>query len=531
MARKFEKGIVEKSVEEPKILYAHINSKMKVKNKLQRLRVDGEIHESDRAMCEALNQCFHTVFTMEEAWEEDIMGDEVEEDKRLNSISVSRTEVLKKLKELDIRKAVGKAEISGWVLKECAEELSHPITTLFESSLKQGRIPYQWKLADIIPIFKKGDKEVPLNYRPVSLNSIICKILERIIREQWVDYLERNRLISDKQFGFRSKRSCVANLPSLYDRVTEVLQEREGWMDCVYLDLKKVFDKVPHGRLKWKLRVRGGIGEKLLEWMEDFLEGRKMRTVVRGEKSSWRDVISGVPQGSVLAPIIFIVYINGLSEGVTSYMNMFADDAKIQRRITDKESVEALQSDLEKIHCWSHKWQMEFNSSECSVIHMGESQKRELTTYKLGKKELQKAEKEKDLGLTITKNLEPGEHIANVVKKAYAWLANAKMAFNYMDCDMAKILITQHVRPKLEYAAVVWNPHLKKDVAKLEKVQRDITRRVPGIQGLMYEERLEKLEIAPLEERREREDAINMYRCLTGKQFIDKENFVKLSDG
>merc|ERR1712035_156272 len=174
-ARKIEQGIVEKSVEEPKILYAHINSKMKVKTKLQRLRVDEDIHEYDKAMCEVLNESFHTVFTKEEAWEEDNMGDEIEEGERLNSISVSRTEVLKKLKELDKRKAMGPDEISGWVMRECAEELSHPITTLYERSLKQGRIPYQWKLADITLLFKKGDKEVPFNYRPVSLTSLYVR--------------------------------------------------------------------------------------------------------------------------------------------------------------------------------------------------------------------------------------------------------------------------------------------------------------------------------------------------------------------
>ena len=529
-ARNFEKDIVERSEKEPKILFAHINRKTKVKNKLQRLSVDGEIHESDKEICEVLNKTFHSVFTKEGPWEGG-KGEKTEGVEQLSSVSVSKMEVLKKLKELDKRKAMGPDKVSGWVLRECAEELSQPIATLYENSLKQGKIPYQWKLADIVPIFKKGNREDPLNYRPVSLTSILCKILEKIVRERWVNHLERNKLLSDKQFGFRSKRSCVANLLSFYDRVTEVLQEREGWVDCIYLDLKKAFDKVPHNRLKWKLRTGGGVGGKLLEWMEDFLGGRKMRTVTRGEKSGWREVTSGVPQGSVLAPVMFLVYINDLTEGVTSYMNMFADDAKVQRKITDEESTKALQSDLDKIHGWSQKWQMEFNTSKCSVIHMGESQKREMAAYKLGEEELKKVDKEKDLGVTITKNLDPGEHIGGIVRKAYAWWANLRMAFNYMDLRMAKILITQYIRPSLEYAAVIWNPHQKKDIAKLEKVQRDITRKVPGLQGLTYEERLEKLEITSLEERRVRGDVINMYKCIKGKQFVDKENFVELTQG
>ena len=159
---------------------------------------------------------------------------------------------------------------------------------------------------------------------------------------------------------------------------------------------------------------------------------------------------------------------------------------------------------------------MEFNTSKCSVLHMGESHKRITTAYRLGGVELCNGDKERDLGVTITKNLEPGEHIAGVVKRAYECWANVKIAFNYMDLKMAKTLITQYIRPSLEYAAVIWNPHLKKDIAKLEKVQRDITRKVPVLQGLTYEERLDQLELTTLKDRRVRGDAISMYKSISG---------------
>merc|ERR1712035_179833 len=138
--------------------------------------------------------------------------------------------------------------------------------------------------------------------------------------------------------------------------------------------------------------------------------------------------MSGVPQGSVLAPVMFIVYINDLTERITSYMNMFADDAKIQRKMIDERSAAALQEDLNKVHQWSQKWQMEFSINKCSVTHMGNSQKRSRTTCKLGDEELQKVDKEKDLGITFTKNLNPGEHIANIMRKAYSFWANIKLA-------------------------------------------------------------------------------------------------------
>ena len=527
--KSFEKGLVEKSVTEPNILYAHINKKMKVKNKIQRLRAEGETYETEQELCEILNKKFNSVFNKDENWEADFGARGRDLEAELSNISVTRTEVLSKLKNVDRRKAMGPDGVSGWVLRECAEELSHPILILYNNSLKQGKIPSQWKQADIVPIYKKGNREDPLNYRPVSLLSIVCKILERIVRDRWVEHLEKHNMFTDKQYGFRSKRSCVANLLSFYDRATEILQEREGWVDCVYLDLKKAFDKVPHKRLKWKLSFRGGVGGKVLEWMEDFLDDRMMRTVIRGVKSEWREVTSGVSQGSVLAPIMFLVYINDISEGVSSYINLFADDAKLLKAISDERSSEALQRDLDTIHQWSQRWLMEFNTEKCSVIHMGESRKRPKASYKLGEGCIKAREKEKDLGIIITKTLDPSEHIAGLVRKAYAWWANVRIAFSYMDLKMAKTLISQFIRPGLEYGTVVWNPHLKKDIAKLEKVQRDISRNIPGLQGLTYEERLEKLELPTLETRRERGDAINMYKCVKGKQFIDKDNFIKLA--
>ena len=223
-----------------------------------------------------------------------------------------------------------------------------------------------WKRANIVPIHKGGSKEEPLNYRPVSLTSILCKLCEKIIKKRWIKYLEEKKLLSPGQFGFREGTSTVTNLLSFYDRVVEILQERDGWVDCIYLDIKKAFDRVPHGRLVWKLRNFGGVRGRLLEWMKDYLIGRQMRTTIKGKYSGWKEVTSGVPQGAVLAPIMFLVYINDMGEGITSYMNMFADDAKIMRKIVDEQSCRELQSDLDLIKQWSDKWKL--NSMQTNTI-------------------------------------------------------------------------------------------------------------------------------------------------------------------
>ena len=153
----------------------------------------------------------------------------------------------------DVRKSVGPDGVSNWILRECSEQLVDKIHSIIRMSLSESRVPKEWKKANIIPIYKGGIKEEPLNYRPVSFRSVVPKLCEKIIKDRWINFLEENNLISEEQFGFRKGRSCMTSLISLYSRVIDEVQERDGWVDCIYLDLKKAFDKVPHQRLLWKL--------------------------------------------------------------------------------------------------------------------------------------------------------------------------------------------------------------------------------------------------------------------------------------
>ena len=214
-----------------------------------------------------------------------------------------------------------------------------------------------------------GKKEELLNYRPVSLTSIVFKTCE-VIKKQWIDYLEREGIITDKWFGFRRERSCVTNLLSFYSIVIDITQERDGWTDCIYLDLKKAFDKVPHRRLLCKLEHNGGLKGTLKNWMEDYLKGREMKIVIKDEKSEWREVKSGVPQGSVLAPIMFLIHVNDMIEGVSSYISLFADDAKLLRKIRNHKDCEELHNYINKIYEWSKTWEMEFNAKKSYVLEI-----------------------------------------------------------------------------------------------------------------------------------------------------------------
>ena len=212
------------------------------------------------------------------------------------------------------------------------EQISKPLAHVFNMSLQEGIVPLEWKEANIIPLFKKGSRNKSVNYRPVSLTSVICKLLESIIRDHIMDLLIKHTLIKS-QHGFLKSKSCLTNLLCFFEEITKWVDEGSP-VDIIYLDFQKAFDKVPHQRLILKLKSHG-IGISIINWIEQWLTDRRQRVVLDGEVSNCKPVLSGVPQGSVLGPILFLLYINDLEEGVTSKILKFADDTKLFRKLRE----------------------------------------------------------------------------------------------------------------------------------------------------------------------------------------------------
>ena len=522
---KYEKDIMDKCQSDPRLFYKHVNNKRKKWEGIMKLKVDGKEHTEARSMAEVMNVQFQSVFT-----EEDFSMEDEELGESNLEVVVEKEEVWKLMRKLDVNKAPGPDGISNWILKECCNQLVGKLYSLISRSLLQGKIPKDWKRANIVPIYKGGNKENPLNYRPVSLISVVGKLCERIVKDKWIEHLEKNEVLSVHQYGFRKGSSCSSNLLAFYSKIIETVQEREGWVDGIYLDLKKAFDKVPHRRLLWKIKNFGGVRGRLFEWMKDYLREREMRTVIRNESSSWLEVKSGVPQGSVLGPIMFGIYVNDLVDGIESYINLFADDTKLMRKVNNVEDCRKLQEDLNKVGEWGRKWQIEFNKSKCKVMEFGKSKRRVHWDYTMEGVKLEKTKEEVDLGVTITEGLTPDRHINKMTGKANNLLRRIKMAFTYLDKEMIKKIIVTMIRPTLEYAAVVWSPHNKKNIRKLERVQRAATKMAPELKDLKYEERLREMDITTLERRRERGDLINVYRMVHG---MDKtgEDLLKRDTG
>ena len=385
---------------------------------------------------------------------------------------------------------------------------------LFKQSLDTGEVPSQWKRANITAIYKSHDKKDPNNYRPISLTSVVCKVLESLIRDHILDHLKINNILFFDQHGFVNGRSCMTQLLSVLEIWTEAIDHHYK-TDTIYFDFKKAFDSVPHERLKIKL-LQYGIKDSVFNWISSFLKDREQRVVVNNKQSQWNKVTSGVPQGSVIGPILFVIYINDIYEGITSHIKLYADDTKLLRVIKSKDDPKSLQEDIYRLSEWAHKWQLEFHPNKCRVLHVGEGNN---NIYKLTETNCDKIPEtriEKDLGVLIDNKLSFSDHIAQAVTKANQILGLIRRSFQYLDRETFCLLFKSIVRPILEYGNVIWHPIYKRDIEKLENVQRRATKLVPYLKDLPYCERLKLLDLPSLTYRRSRGDMIETYKYTHG---------------
>ena len=414
-------------------------------------------------------------------------------------------------------KIVSKKTISAIMMKQARIPISRMLCKLFKSSLQTGEIPKILKLAFIVPIHKGGSRAETVNFRPISLTSHVMKAFERVMRRTLVNFLEINMKIDPKQHGSRAGRSTLSQLLQHQDEILSALENGEN-IDSIYLDFSKAYDKVDHGILVHKLRALGITG-KMGRWILSFLTRRYQVVLVEGRKSKFSLLISGVPQGSVLGPLLFLIFIGDIGDGVTASVLIYVDDSKVKDKVNTEEDVEKLQSNLNKIFLWEKTNNMKFNGGKFQILRYGPNKElKENTLYFTGEMidVIEQVSQVKDLGIILTDDGKFEEQIEIAAKKARQKCGWLLRSFYTRNETFLRQMFNTLVQPHLDYCSQLWSPQEGQHLDKMESVLRNFTRKITTLKQLNYWERLEKLKLNSEERRMERYKIIYTWKILEG---------------
>ena len=449
-----------------------------------------------------------------------------------NEITFSATELRSRLKRLKIDKAMGPDMIHPRVLRSCADAISIPLVKIMTQSFEMARLPNVWKTAAVIPIHKGGDRNSALKYRPVSLTCLPCKVSEEFVVDALTEHLEENEILSNVQFGFRPGRSVTDQLLLAYDMVTRGYDQGD-MVNVILLDFAKAFDKVSHDILLEKL-FQLGIRGALLGWIRSFLSDRKFYVSVHGSHSSLRDVTSGVPQGSLLGPVLFLVFINHLCHDLNSAAFLFADDLKLISRTgkTRCDGITLLQQDLNIVNARAKSWGLPFNTEKCVSLRFCRKTSANLDAtppqYRIGGVTIKNEDSGRDLGVVVDNELKFHEHTTQANAKSRGALHNLLRSTINRSPEFIKELIMTYTRPVLEFGSVIWNAGFVGDTTRLESLQRQATRRVTGLGDLPYDERLQCLNLFSVKGRLLRADMIQCWKIFHDKAPFQPEDIFRL---
>jgi len=301
-------------------------------------------------------------------------------------------------------------------------------------------------------------------------------MMEHIIVSNIMKHCDKHNILAKEQHGFRGKRSCETQLAGFIHDLASSLDKGKQ-TDCIILDFAKAFDKVSHSKLLLKLKSYG-IKNETFSWISSFLSNRSQRVVLNDTYSDSVPVESGVPQGSVLGPILFLLYINDITQDITSSIRLFADDCVLYRNINNNNDKTILQHDLDKLIDWEQKWKMQFNVDKCNTLHVSSPRKKIITPYFMHGQKLDRVTETKYLGVTITEDLKWNTHISKIVNSANSMMGMIKRNIKKAPRKTKEAAYKALIRPKVEYCSSIWDPHQANNISKIDGVQRRAARYV-----------------------------------------------------
>ena len=422
-----EKKVIEKIKSNPRAFYTYSKSKSKTFTSIGPLLDNSHKLQSDpRVMSNILQHQYQKVFSNPDSGDTNQPMPDTSHIPQFDDIKITEQDVISAINEISLYSAPGPDKIPAILIKECKNEIAPALTILWQKSIDQGEIPSELLKQTIIPIYKKDNKSLASNYRPISLTSHLIKVFERVLRDKLIAHLESNNLITQHQHGFRSNRSTVTQLLDHINSILEILERNEN-ADIVYLDMAKAFDTVNHKILLHKLEQMKVSG-KILTWIKMFLTKRSQQVVVNKQKSDSAHVTSGVPQGTVLGPALFIIYINNITDFVkSSIIKLFADDSKLIASIKSLSDREKLLADLHALTTWTELNSMRFNEDKFQLLQIGPNEDLK-QPYVNNTINIQKSTTVKDLGIYISEDMTYKYHITEMTNSAtnYAsWLPRA----------------------------------------------------------------------------------------------------------
>ena len=396
---------------------------------------------------------------------------------RLSSLDFNEDEALKIIRSLNIHKAHGHDDISIRMVKVCDKSLLKPLTILFQNSINSSCYSIIWKRSNVIPAHKKNNKQLVNNYRPISLLPIFGKIFEKIIFDRLYNFLLQEELLNPNQSGFRPSDSCINQLIAITHEIFEAFDCNPSLeVRSVFLDISKAFDKVWHKGLLYKLKSMG-ISGKLYNLLENYLSERSQRVLLNGKTSSWRPVLAGVPQGSILGPLLFLIYINDLPDELKSNAKLFADDMSLFSIVKDKnESANILSNELAQISKWAYNWKMLFNPDPSKpaqeVIFSRKRKEESHPIISLNNIEVERTPYQKHLGLLLDEKLNFKQHVDNAILKINKGISIIKKLRHSLPRKSLLTIYKAFLRPLIDYGDIIYDqPQNESFCEKLESTQ------------------------------------------------------------